>query len=184
MFSIALSLGCRLGFDRSTTEVRDAAEGDGAGQADARVDGQTIDAVVDAAPVTCPGNYVTLGVGSSVYRLETNSVTWLSAEQSCEADGQHLVIVDDVTELDAVAAAIPGENIWVGVTDRKTIGTWLKVTGGAATYLPWDSSEPDLADFECVYLDAVTLKFVDQGCTSGRRAVCECDTVPPDPTSY
>jgi len=185
VFTLATASGCRLGFDESRSDIRDARGDDGPGDDDAHSDGNVgTDAAIDAAPVVCPGNYITLGVGTSVYRLETNSVDWLSAEQSCEADGQHLVVVDDVVELSAVAAAISGQNIWIGVTDRKAIGTWLKVTGGTATYLPWDSSEPDLAALECVYIDALTLKLVDQGCGSGRRAVCECDTVAPDPTSY
>ena len=93
---MSMAAGCRLGFDESQSEIRDA-QRDDAGASDDATDGNGgSDAGNDAAPVVCPGNYITLGVGTSVYRLETNSVPWLSAEQSCETDGQHLVVVDDV----------------------------------------------------------------------------------------
>lgn len=169
---VALALvtaGCRIGFG-----------GDHAGRdAAAR-----FDAALDGAPIVCPASYVTLGTLPSRYLPIDNSLTWLVAEQACEADGHHLVIIDDATELSRVAASLAGQNIWTGVTDRKTIGTFLEVTGGAASYLPWDTSEPDATALECTFLDGLSLKLADQDCTSGRRAVCECDGNAVDPATY
>src|SRR5262245_15812491 len=102
---IALA-GCRFGFESG--EPRDAA---GSGNdPDALVDASgvaMVDAMPDGTSVTCPTSYVTIGQLSSRYRLITTSTVWLSAEQSCEADGTHLVIVDDATELAQVANALP-----------------------------------------------------------------------------
>jgi hypothetical protein len=175
-FVFALT-GCRFGFDGG--ELEDAAADD------AMVDGDvTGDSAIDGAPITCPGSYIALDASASRYRLLGSSMGWLSAEQACEADGTHLVIVDDAAELSLVAAAIPSQNIWIGVTDRKTVGTFLKVTGGTASYLPWDASEPDAAGLECVFIDSLSLKLADQDCGSGRRAACECDLLPADLTAY
>jgi hypothetical protein len=95
-----------------------------------------------------------------------------------------MVVVDTAVELTAIVGLLPGQNIWTGVTDRIAVGTFRKVTGPNATYLPWDASEPDASATECVYIDSVTLKFSDQDCGSGRRYVCECDGVAVDLTSY
>ena len=99
-------------------------------------------------------------------------------------DGTHLAIVDSTAEITGVMGLVPGQNVWLGTTDRLVIGTFRHVTGATPTFLPWDTSEPDATALECVYSDSVTMKLSDQGCTSGRRYVCECDGVPADTASY
>jgi hypothetical protein len=162
--------GCRFHFDETGT--------------DAAINGSDIDASGDGAMLQCPASYVMLGTQSSRYLAIDNSVVWLTAEQMCEADGAHLVIIDDATEQSLVFQTLPAQNIWLGVTDRVAIGSFRKVTGGAATFLPWDGGEPDVAAAECVYMDSLTSRFADQDCASGRRAVCECDGAAADATSY
>lgn len=78
--------------------------------------------------------------------------------------------------------ALVTQNIWIGVTDRITEGMYLRVTGGVQTYLPWGIGEPDAED--CIYIDGLTAQLVAQGCSSGRRYICECDGAPADPSSY
>ena len=173
---IVALVGCRFGFDR--------AEEGGNLDHDAAISDAARDAAVDAASAGCPASYVTLGAQTSRYRLITNSTVWLTAEQMCEADGTHLAIIDDAAELTAIANALATQNVWTGVTDRVAVGTFRKVTGAAAMYLPWDASEPDASAAECVYLDGLTLKLCDQDCTSGRRAACECDGVSVDTSAY
>jgi hypothetical protein len=178
--------GCRFGFDANPR--MDAATSSGA--SDGRDASTTDDGSIpdtpsaDSAPLTCPGSYIALDTSSSRYRSIDTSMTWLQSQQACESDGHHLVVLETSSELALVATTLSTQNIWTGVTDRKTVGTFLRVTGGAATYLPWDSSEPDLAGLECTFIDGLTLKLGDQDCGSGRRAVCECDGLPVDPTTY
>jgi hypothetical protein len=85
-------IGCRAHFD----------ELDGAGDAatdNTAVDAQVIDSASGGSTATnCPQSYVQIGALSSRYRLIDNSDVWLSAEQTCERDGTHLVIIDDATE--------------------------------------------------------------------------------------
>lgn len=183
--------GCRFGFDASTRadaagdDDDDGDDGDASSNRDAGLDGsQAGDAAPDAASLTCPTGYLPLAGETSKYKAISSTDGWLAAEQACETDGTHLVVLDTASELAMMVALLPAQNLWLGVTDRKVVGQWLKVTGGVATYLPWDSSEPDAANLECVQLDGVTTKLGDQGCSSGRRYVCECDGAAAMPSTY
>lgn len=177
----ALGAGCRFGFDEAGRRDSGAGGELSGGDPDAGGDGATDGSVdasgeagLDALPV-CPVTYNAVAGQTSLYRAVSSTSDWLAAEQACEADGAHLAVIDTAAEKASLVALLPGQNAWTGVTDRKVVGQWLKVTGGTATYLPWDVSEPDAANLECVQLDGVTTLFGDQGCSSGRRYICECD---------
>lgn len=152
------------------------------GPIDARADAHP-DATPDADP--CPAGYAPLpGISvRSQYRVDTNGKQWTDAEASCEADGlAHLVVLDSDAERDAVRGTT-GSDLWVGVTDRVSEGTFFKVTTGLATYLPWLSGEPnDQFGEDCVELKGGG--FNDEDCGSSRASVCECDGKPADPVAY
>lgn len=177
---------CRLGFDRLGDDVPggDAPGGDSGTDGSSGDGGGGTDGAIDGTMLSCPGTYTMLvgAVSNSRYRVVDNSSDWDSAEAACEADGHHLAIPDDATERDAMYNALVTENIWIGVTDRITEGTYLSVTGGTATYLPWGAGEPDAED--CVYIESLSMMYRAQGCGSGRRYICECDGAPADPASY
>ena len=171
---------CRLGFDR--VEGGDDIAGDDAPPGDAARDGASDGA--DASSLSCPANYMVLvGVqNNSRYRVSHNSREWDEAEAACEADGHHLAIPDNASELTAMYTALITQNIWIGVTDRVVEGTYRTVTGGIQTYLPWGLGEPDTDD--CIFIDGLTTQLVAQDCDSGRRYICECDGAAAVPTSY
>jgi hypothetical protein len=172
---------CRVNFDE--LQAGDAAPADQAGPGDgAGADGPMTDGGPDAALV-CPGTYVTVAGETSKYRAVNNSSDWLSAEQACEAEGTHLWIPDTAAEIAMMTALLPAQNLWTGITDRRTVGQWLRVTGGTHTFLPWEAGEPDLSAPECVRMDGLTTQLVDQGCSSGGRYICECDGAAADPTA-
>jgi hypothetical protein len=177
--------GCRMGFDKLGGDGGggdDAPGGDGGSSGDGGTDGGGNG--TDGAMLSCPGNYAMLlgAFNNSRYRVVDESEDWDAAQAACLADGHHLAIPDDASELNAMYTALVTENIWIGVTDRITEGTYLRVTGGVQTYLPWDIGEPDMED--CIYIDGLTTQLVAQGCSSGRRYICECDGAPTDPASY
>ncbi|MFN0250604.1 MAG: C-type lectin domain-containing protein [Kofleriaceae bacterium] len=181
--------GCRLGFDQlggGDGGGDDAPGGDGGG-ADGGGGGDgggDTDGGADGAMVTCPGNYTML-VGApttSRYRTVNNSEGWDAAQAACLSDGHHLAIPDDENELTALYTALVTQNIWIGVTDRITEGTYLRVIGGVQSYLPWSPGEPDPED--CIFIDGLSALLVAQDCGSGRRYICECDGALTDPASY
>jgi len=153
---------------------------------DAPVDAMP-DAMVDAMPDAnlCPPSYVPLpgGPDGSLYRLDSNTVKWLDAEMSCEADGlAHLAVLDNDSERDAIRGALDGD-LWLGVTDQVSEGTYFKVTTGVATYLPWDSGEPNnLGGEDCIELKGGGLN--DESCSHSRAYVCECDGLAANPVAY
>lgn len=177
-----LSAGCRLGFEPEARHDAGAVTSD-ADAGGASSDGASDGSSADSVSFTCPQAYASIAGTTSKYRFISTSEVWLAAESACEADGWHLAIPDGVVELNILADAAPGTNLWIGVTDRLAVGSWETVTGSTATYLPWEASEPDASAAECVQL-VPTFEIADQDCTSGRRAFCECDGLAADPSSY
>lgn len=161
----------------SSTSSPDA-NGDGANAADA---------MADSATPSCPQTY------TGGYRPITTAGTWLDAEHACEADAPgltHLVVLDDDAERAAITTAIQSVgDAWVGIV-REPGGNspwpWRYVTGGAATYAPWESSEPNnmSADQYVAVLRLTSGFLYDYGPTNLVFAMCECDLKPPVNADY
>jgi len=96
----------------------------------------------------------------------------------------HLVVIDDASEMSALAALAGGARTWVGASDRKTDNVFVRVTGGVAPYLPWRSGDPSQVGPACVAWDSQAAQYRDEQCTQGRQFLCECDGIPADPSSY
>ena len=153
---------------------------------DARIDGPPADAAVDAPPAPgCPTGYYVISGLTGGYRYVSISDDWLAAELDCEDDGAgtHLVVVGGGSEHSGIDDLSPGEDeLWIGVSDRVTEGTYRNVVNAIQSFLPWDSQEPTGANENCVY--SKETNFNDDNCTDLRRYVCECDGVAAVPSSY
>lgn len=187
MIALVVSVAaCRLGFDRLGDDVRgdDAPGGDGGTDGASGDGGGGTDGAIDGAMLSCPGTYTMLlgAFNNSRYRVVDNFSDWDGAEAACEADGHHLAIPDDASERNALYNALVTQNIWVGVTDRITEGSYRSVTGGLPAYLPWGLGEPDTED--CIYIEGLSSMYRTQDCGSGRRYICECDGALADAASY
>jgi hypothetical protein len=151
-------------------------EGGPDGAIDAAVDGT--DGTIDTPPVGCPGTYAPLaGVATHVYRVITAAGTWTSQRATCMAENGYLAEPDDVAELAAINMAAGPNEIWVGVTDQAVEGTFVTGRGGAVTFLPWTTGEPDnmpAGGADCVFSSATGM-YADDRCSTLRRAVCECE---------
>ncbi len=188
------------------------ADGDGGGMADAAVGLPDAVAPIDAfVPVAdtmqspdarvCPAGYVDLEVTGTAYRFVPGTIAWLAAEQACEAEGTHLIAIDDVTEqlqmVQLVGASPEGEvdQVWIGINDRKTEGGFRFVTGAAVSdeQLFWNDNEP-LGAADCVaFYRTNTLileragRYNDENCGTTQVIagyICECDGMDADPASY
>jgi hypothetical protein len=149
----------------------------------APADAPDVDAVPDATP--CPGGYIDLGVPGSKYRIGAVASTWLAAERYCEDDSggtsTHLAVLDDEAEVAAVAPRVT--MAWIGLSDRRTEGDFLTVTGGRPLFQPWAPGDPnDMFGEDCVELDGTTIN--DEECNDQQLFICECDGRPPDPAAY
>ena len=159
---ILVLTGCgRIGFDPF-----------GSASVDAAKDGVSIDVGNggENAPAACLMNqaYTTRPGLTNRYREGTALVTWSAARDACIVDGADLWVPNTALE----AMTLTGD--WVGITDAANEGVWLTVKGMPATFLPWDTNQPDGGTQEnCGRNQGTT--FEDRDCSDLRDYVCECD---------
>lgn len=192
--AMALTSACAFTPAGDGAVPTDAAADDAALAIDARpIDAPAIDAPIDARPIDapppCPVDYV------GGYRLITTAQSWRAAEADCEDDTaglSHLVVIDNAGELatvNAALAALTAGDVWVGVMrDAPMPWVWRVVTGGNASYLPWEPGQPDNQsnDQQVVTLIRASglLRDVSTGSSTDRAALCECDRRPPVDADY
>ncbi len=130
----------------------------------------------DTPVALCPASYTIAGDDGTRFRIDPMRSTWDVAEAACEADAAdgHLVTFHELEETTRVAAAAGNGAFWVGVSDRITEGTFLFVTGTAATYLPWQAGAPTAGGPDCVSWTPTAQTYLDEDCTLVRPHVCVC----------
>lgn len=146
------------------------------GGPDGAIDG-AIDGNIDTPPSRCSGYVALAGIATHVYRGIPNTGTWTSQNGACTAEGGYLAEPNDAAELAAINMLAGAIEIWVGVSDQATEGTFLTGRGAAATFLPWEAAEPDnlpTGGADCVRSSATGM-YADDRCSTVRRAVCECE---------
>jgi hypothetical protein len=175
---MVLSAACRQHFE----DRHDAASAD----LDADV---TVDAImVDAAG--CPASYTTAAGLTSRYRVVlAPSSTWLQAEALCEADGTHLIVIDNVTENNYARSlnATVDEHVWLGGGDHLVEGTFGWITGQAFVFMRWGSTEPNnsMGVEDVMEIDNNGLWNDEKNVgLATYHTVCECDGLTAMPARY
>ena len=126
---------------------------------------------------TCPPAYVSFpGFASHLYRLINTAATWSVQSTACSSEGAYLAEPDSAAELNALRTLAGGNELWIGISDRATEGTFLTTRLAAPAYLPWETGQPDDAPTgaDCVRSSA-TATYADDRCTTLRQAACECE---------
>ena len=154
---------------------------------DAPVDtsGGGSDALPPDGPPACPADYMALPGGPTghLYKKAPTNQNWTNQDDYCRSTSgrAYLAVPDDGSELTALHT-LAGGTSWVGISDRVTEGSYVKVTGGPATFLPWatGAGEPDNPGAgggqDCIA--ATATNFSTENCSgtgSDRPAVCECN---------
>ena len=174
LIAIVLAIGCRAHFDDIAF--------------DAGTDADATMLLTDAA--ACPASYTPRAGLTSKYRVMlATSTTWLEAEAFCEADGTHLIVIDNLAEnnfAQSLNAAFT-EHVWLGGGDHLVEGTFGWVTGRPMTYTRWGGTEPNNNEGaeDCMEID-------NNGNWNDERnvgqmtyhTVCECDAFPVLPARY
>ena len=157
-----------------------------------RIDSQIADGPVDDGPTVdaqmCPPGYTQIGP-SSYKGVGNQAIPWLSAEDACALDGTHLIVLDSEIERNATKAFLD-KNVWIGLSDRVTEGTFIPVTDQQtnfppATGVPWAAGQPDGAqpNEHCVQMLVTTGELEDIPCGNGRAYICECDGFAENPAN-
>jgi hypothetical protein len=139
--------------------------------------------MTDAPPAACPADYapMTGGNANHVYKKAPGNLGWVQQDDYCRSTSTraHLAVPDNAAELTALQGLATG-TFWVGINDRVTEGTFVKSSGGPATFLPWAGGEPDNGGpnpgQDCVAAMATTISTeVCDGGGANRPAACECE---------
>lgn len=137
----------------------------------------------------CPASYTATVPGSSArYRAVLQAAPWPAAQEDCADDGvgTHLVVIGSAIERSGVGALI-GDDLWIGLSDRVTEGTFRWVTGVASPFTAWAAGQPDggAGGDDCAEQKHMMMAgWHDQPCEEPLPYVCECDGVAPDPAAY
>jgi len=185
---VALLEGCSFELAPGDPRNGDTAPDGGAAADGSPADGSTDSASDSVLVLPCPSSY------AGGYRLVTTPMTWLASEESCEADlpGQtHLVVIETEAERVAVAElaqALAGD-AWVGIVrdpGGQAPWPWHYVTGGDATFAPFEGSEPNnmSGDQFTVVIRKSSRFLYDYGVGNLVPAICECDNRPPIDADY
>lgn len=141
-----------------------------------------------AAPgLRCADSYTTVVEGlTSRYKVVAIGQPWVVAERDCEADGAHLVVIDDAAEqtyLTSLAKQTTTDNassnelVWLGLSDQTLEGTFEWVTGQALSLSHWSGGEPNNSFGgieDCAEIRG-SGDWNDDHCSARLAYVCECD---------
>ena len=176
---VVLLASCRFGFDKGQLRDGEVVQLDAEIAVDAMLTTDAPMLVLDAGQ--CPPAYSK--IGTSCYRFGGNVPRWIDGELACEADGvgAHMATIDDATEANVLAAALPEPDYWTGMSDRITEGQYRNVTGEAAPYLVWVVGEPTSSD--CAQFDQ-DAKFHVSTCDTSDDYICEFDGRPAAAGAY
>ncbi|XP_036405227.1 CD209 antigen-like protein E [Megalops cyprinoides] len=77
---------------------------------------------------------------SKFYYVSNETKTWIDSQQDCRERGAHLVIINSREEQEFISGL--KKNVWIGLNDRETEGTWKWVDGTTLTTEYWQSGQP------------------------------------------
>ncbi|XP_051241651.1 hepatic lectin-like isoform X2 [Dicentrarchus labrax] len=86
----------------------------------------------------------------NVYYISSIKKTWKASRDDCRQKGTDLMIINSEEEQDFTRQL--KNNMWIGLTDSETEGTWKWVDGTPLTTSYWMDGEPNNSDLkeDCV----------------------------------
>lgn len=171
----ALTLGC----GSHVTPVAELGVPD-AGAGDAGEDASREPACMASYELTAEGS-------TSRYKMGAERAMWIDAARDCEADGAHLIVIDDAAEndwLSTIAETVITDEmsshqlLWLGLGDSRSEGTFRWVAEREGDLMPWAADEPNslYGDEDCVEIRAGG-EWNDDRCDAELAYVCECDGI-------
>ncbi|XP_062272741.1 asialoglycoprotein receptor-like 1 [Scomber scombrus] len=122
---------------------------------------------------------------TSCYLLSRAAATWRKAEEQCRRDGAHLVVLNNVEEVDYISKIVDiSVNYWIGLVERdhEDHWSWVDGTDFTSTQAFWDDGQPDNWDYrengeDCGQLHASEKRkrklWNDADCNLPYRFICE-----------
>ncbi|RXN06008.1 C-type lectin domain family 4 member E-like protein [Labeo rohita] len=125
----------------------------------------------------------------SCYFHSASKKNWQNAEKNCVEKGSHLVVVNNLAELDFLSSILKlSDSYWMGLVEKEEgKWTWVDGTDFKSTEPLWDIGQPDDWDFrvngeDCGQLHArVTVGsrrlWNDADCTLSYPYICEVKNI-------
>ena len=91
-------------------------------------------------------NVNVLNYNGHSYACYYGCATWEEASELCKTQGGYLAVIDSQEENDVVFAFARSQgydNVYIGLSDSLSEGTWEWVTGDAVEYSNWNPGEPN-----------------------------------------
>src|SRR5262249_33093284 len=128
----------------------------------------------------CPASFTKVNL--HYYRMISGPDVWSAQVNDCEASSPqaHLAVPVDMTMVIEIGTSVSGTSVpevWLGITDVTTEGTYRSADGSeVVSYLPWASGEPNGGTNQnCVSMHVVApTGYFDEPCGMSLDAVCEC----------
>ena len=158
---------------------------------------------IEPATTGCPASYDQVAPSGARYRVDATLVPWADAATRCASheladsvDRTHLVVIGDDAELDFIRSLTSTAPHWLGLTSRRTEGTflWVSAEPRASTYPPtlksppWATDQPNNPGGACVAINENLMldgMLYDRECENYQFAfVCECDRYADEPARY
>ncbi|XP_045055294.2 asialoglycoprotein receptor 1 [Desmodus rotundus] len=125
----------------------------------------------------CPINW--LEHESSCYWFSRTGKSWPEAENYCQLENAHLVVINSRQEQDFVQQHIGSSFTWIGLTDPEGVWKWVDGTDYETNFKNWRPDQPDdwhghgLGGGEdCAHID-YNGQWNDNVCQRPYRWVCE-----------
>ncbi|XP_070595656.1 CD209 antigen-like protein C isoform X2 [Erythrolamprus reginae] len=137
---------------------------------------QILDAVrnfTEVFCISCPAHW--LHFQNSCYFFSFETAPWHEAQQSCENEGAHLVIVNRKLEQNFLLKHIEENQVfWIGLSDADHENQWIWVDNTTLSLSFWGKGEPNNAgsDEDCATL-LFTGNWNDVACSGKKYWICE-----------
>ncbi|XP_076054837.1 uncharacterized protein LOC143033374 [Oratosquilla oratoria] len=121
----------------------------------------------------CPDDWTSNPSTGSCYFLSSYSTNYADAVEKCPmiGSGAELLLPRDEAENEFLSG-ITNETLWIGLSDRKTEGHFVDEKGNNATYVNWNSGEPnDLLGQDCAQRNSQGM-WSDASCFLNHKFIC------------
>ncbi|NP_058885.1 asialoglycoprotein receptor 2 isoform X1 [Rattus norvegicus] len=89
----------------------------------------------------CPVNWVEFG--GSCYWFSRDGLTWAEADQYCQMENAHLLVINSREEQEFVVKHRGAFHIWIGLTDKDGSWKWVDGTEYRSNFKNWAFTQPD-----------------------------------------
>ena len=110
----------------------------------------------------------------SCYSIQTDTLTWEAARNSCVALGGDLAAVTSVAVQAKLFDLESSADFWIGGNDLTSDTTFSWINGDAWVYDNWNTNQPNhLAGQDCVKMKKTTGRWDDVSCTGEFMYACQ-----------